>query len=139
MKKLGSDEQAKRVQVVRDGDKIVDVTCFVKDEGRDSKTRYQMSFALDFSGCSAAEIIDLAATSCRISIQDDWRRSQSSQRFKSELWERTWSVKRDIVDAVRTRKSIDPFSAAMAGLATFTPEQIVALQTALSAAKTSKK
>lgn len=132
MKKLGVDEQAKRVQTVRDGNKVVDVVCFVKDEGRDSKVRYQMAFALDFSGASQAELVDLAATTCRIAIQDEWRRSQAKDRFNGALWEKTWNVKSEIIDATRKPRTIDPFAAAMAGLSTFSPEQVAALVKALA-------
>jgi len=82
-----------------------------------SPDRYNLEgIVFDFSSCSEAQVVELAADAYRIRYQQAWRKAPAAERFLAKKWERTVDVKAEYFDAPRTRGEVDPATAAVRAL-----------------------
>ena len=100
MREIPRGEKVSRSTITLDGSTIKVVVTTKED--RETDRRVETTWSFDFSNCSDDEVLRLASKECVASAQRSWRAAKD--RLNPEVWdERTFDVKREIVDAVRVR------------------------------------
>jgi hypothetical protein len=142
MKKLGTDDKGVKKLEIDAAHRIVTGAGTVLDgkKGDAGATRYQLeNVVMDFRKCTDEDIMALCGREVLTWIQGQWNKAQAKDRFAAGKWERIWDVKSEMIDVERRSRAIDPFTAAMAGMGTFSAEQLATLQKALADAAKAKK
>lgn len=102
---------------------------------RDAAIKFSVKADLDFSDCTFHDLMRLASEAVWIKIQSRFR-AANSEGFvltadNAKQWERTWDVKKEIIDAERAKAT--PASKAAAALAAMPAEERKALLEAMLA------
>lgn len=130
MKKLEKGAELPRLSTAVDAQKVT-TGFYVKLDKHDDVTYLIENVTFDFTGCSADEILELAARSAKVWYQGKWRSKSvtNAERVSPAKWERTVDVKQEMLEAERA--PVDPFTAVMRGIGKLTDAQKAAVKEAL--------
>lgn len=119
MRKIANDETFSTVATVIPNSKKLEMAFAVKPSEK-SPDRFEIKSTVDFSKCSDADVLLLAAQSVRITMQRMFRVAYLGSNKSEALADATWQkfdVKSRIIDVERTRGTVDPVSAVSRNLA----------------------
>lgn len=85
LKSLTRDETFSNTLDVLDDDTVS--TSFTVKPSNDSPLRYVLNWKFDFTGCTRNQLLRLAASSFKITMQAAWRREPEQRRHEATLWD----------------------------------------------------
>lgn len=98
MRKLAKDEAASKSLETKGN--VVTAVHTVKPN-KESETRFELVWHIDFDGVKKDELLKLAARTVVIKLQQDWR--QAKDRTNAQKWDKVTFKVREILDRPVTR------------------------------------